>query len=190
VGSNAHGLANAKSCAVLLSFIVQLGWLPEGIGPCFRRIDRKSTSEIAPSAIQAKGQTYTAEGFKPLVTPRALETAEIPGVVADFGRAALSADEAGFDGIELHGANGYLIDQFLRDKTNHRTDQYGGSFQNRSRFLLEVTDAVVDAIGADRVGCGYHRRTLLTILMIATHKRSLIMWRKVSPGKVSLIYTW
>jgi N-ethylmaleimide reductase len=107
---------------------------------------------IAPSAIQAKGQTYTAEGFKPLVTPRALETAEIPGVVADFGRAARNADEAGFDGVELHGANGYLIDQFLRDKTNHRTDQYGGSIQNRIRFLLDVVDAVVGAIGAARVG--------------------------------------
>ena len=107
---------------------------------------------IAPSAIQANGQTYTAEGFKPLLTPRALETAEIPGVVADFGRAARNADEAGFDGVELHGANGYLIDQFLRDKTNHRSDQYGGSIQNRIRFLLDVVDAVVGAIGAARVG--------------------------------------
>jgi N-ethylmaleimide reductase len=105
---------------------------------------------IAPSAIRAEGQTYTAEGFKPLVTPRALETKEIPGVVADFRQAALNADEAGFDGVELHGANGYLIDQFLRDKTNKRTDQYGGSIENRSRFLLDVVDSVVDALGADR----------------------------------------
>jgi N-ethylmaleimide reductase len=105
---------------------------------------------IAPSAIRAEGQTYTAEGFEPLVTPRALETAEIPSVVADFSRAAHNADQAGFDGVELHGANGYLIDQFLRDKSNRRTDQYGGSIENRSRFLLEIVDAVIDGIGSDR----------------------------------------
>jgi N-ethylmaleimide reductase len=104
---------------------------------------------IAPSAIRAEGQTYTAEGFQPLVTPRALETGEIPGVVADFRQAALNANEAGFDGVELHGANGYLIDQFLRDKSNQRTDQYGGSIENRSRFLLEIVDSVIDGIGAD-----------------------------------------
>src|ERR1700737_1185560 len=107
---------------------------------------------IAPSAIRAEGQTYTAQGCKPLVTPRALETAEIPGVIADFRQAALNADHAGFDGVEIHGANGYLVDQFLRDKTNHRTDRYGGSIENRSRFLLETVDALVDGIGADRIG--------------------------------------
>jgi N-ethylmaleimide reductase len=107
---------------------------------------------IAPSAIRAEGQTYTAEGFKPLVTPRALETAEIPGVIADFRQAALNADHAGFAGVEIHGANGYLVDQFLRDKANHRTDRYGGSIENRSRFLLETVDALVDGIGADRIG--------------------------------------
>jgi N-ethylmaleimide reductase len=79
-----------------------------------------------------------------------LETAEIPSVVADFSRAAHNADQAGFDGAELHGANGYLIDQFLRDKSNRRTDQYGGSIENRSRFLLEIVDAVIDGIGSDR----------------------------------------
>jgi N-ethylmaleimide reductase len=107
---------------------------------------------IAPSAIRAEGQTYTAQGFKPLVAPRALETAEIPGVIADFRQAALNADHAGFDGVEMHGANGYLIDQFLRDKTNRRTDRYGGSIENRSRFLLETVDALVDGIEADRIG--------------------------------------
>jgi N-ethylmaleimide reductase len=107
---------------------------------------------IAPSAIRAEGQTYTAQGFKPLVTPRALETAEIPGVIADFRQAALNADHAGFDGVEMHCANGYLIDQFLRDKTNRRTDRYGGSIENRSRFLLETVDALVDGIEADRIG--------------------------------------
>jgi N-ethylmaleimide reductase len=105
---------------------------------------------VAPSAIKADGQTYTAEGFQPLLTPRALGTAEIPGIVADFRQAALNAIEACFDGVEIHGANGYLIDQFLRDKTNKRTDQYGGSIENRSRFLLEVVDAVVEAVRADR----------------------------------------
>jgi N-ethylmaleimide reductase len=107
---------------------------------------------VAPSAIKAEGQTYTAEGFQPLVMPRALETSEIPGRVADFRQAAINAMHACFDGVELHGANGYLIDQFLRDKTNKRTDQYGGSIKKRSRFLLEVVDAVIDAIGADRTG--------------------------------------
>jgi N-ethylmaleimide reductase len=104
---------------------------------------------IAPSAIRAEGQTYTAEGFQPLVTPRALKTAEISDVIADFRWAALNARQAGFDGVELHGANGYLIDQFLRDKTNQRTDQYGGSVENRSRFLLEIVDTVSGGIGAD-----------------------------------------
>jgi N-ethylmaleimide reductase len=81
-----------------------------------------------------------------------LETGEIPGRVADFRRAATNAMQACFDGVEVHGANGYLIDQFLRDKTNKRTDRYGGSIENRSRFLLEVVDAVIDAVGADRTG--------------------------------------
>ena len=107
---------------------------------------------VAPSAIKAEGQTYTAEGFQQLVTPRALETSEIPGRVADFRQAAINAMQACFDGVEVHGANGYLIDQFLRDKTNKRTDRYGGSIENRSRFLLEVVDAVIDAVGADRTG--------------------------------------
>jgi N-ethylmaleimide reductase len=81
-----------------------------------------------------------------------LETSEIPARVADFRQAAINAMQACFDGVEVHGANGYLIDQFLRDKTNKRTDRYGGSIENRSRFLLEVIDAVIEAIGADRTG--------------------------------------
>ena len=86
------------------------------------------------------------------VQPRALETAEIPGIVEDFRRGAVNAKRAGFDGVEIHGANGYLIDQFLQDSTNHRTDRYGGSIENRARFLLEITDAVVDVWGPGRVG--------------------------------------
>lgn len=85
-------------------------------------------------------------------TPRALEAEEIPGIVADFARAATNARAAGFDAVEIHGANGYLIDQFLRDSTNHRTDAYGGSRDNRLRFMTEVAEGVAKAIGADRTG--------------------------------------
>lgn len=109
---------------------------------------------VAPSAIAAKNSgTYTAE-FKPtsILTPRALETAEISGIVADFKKAAQNAMHAGFDGVEVHGANGYLLDQFLQDGSNKRTDQYGGSIENRARFLLEVMDAAISVWGAGRVG--------------------------------------
>ncbi len=107
---------------------------------------------VAPSAIKADGQLFTPEGLKDYVTPRALAIDEIPGIVADFAAGALNAKRAGFDGVEIHGANGYLIDQFLRDATNHRTDAYGGSAKNRARFLTEVVEAVIAVWGADRVG--------------------------------------
>jgi N-ethylmaleimide reductase len=107
---------------------------------------------VAPSAIAPTGQVYTPEGLKPYETPRALELSEIPGVVEQYQRGAQNAVEAGFDGVEIHGANGYLIDQFLQDGTNRRNDAYGGSVENRARFLLEVTQAVVEVWGADRVG--------------------------------------
>jgi N-ethylmaleimide reductase len=107
---------------------------------------------VAPSAITPDGFTYTLEGQRPLETPRALDIAEIPGVVRQYAEAAEHARAAGFDGVELHGAYGYLIDQFLRDGTNHRTDAYGGSIGKRVRFLLEVTEAVANVWGADRVG--------------------------------------
>jgi N-ethylmaleimide reductase len=107
---------------------------------------------VAPSALATEGQVFTPEGRKPLVTPRALETDEIPGVVDQFRLAAANAKAAGFDGVELHGANGYLLDQFLRDGSNVRTDAYGGSVPNRARFPLEVVDAVASVWGADRVG--------------------------------------
>lgn len=107
---------------------------------------------VAPSAIAPKGNCQTPEGLKPFVTPRALETSEIPAIVEEYRLGAKNALEAGFDGVEIHGANGYLIDQFLRDGTNQRTDEYGGSIENRIRFLLEVTKAVVSVWGADRVG--------------------------------------
>jgi 2,4-dienoyl-CoA reductase-like NADH-dependent reductase (Old Yellow Enzyme family) len=107
---------------------------------------------VAPSAIQPKGHVSLVRPQKPYVTPRALETNEIPGIVEAFRKGAENAKSAGFDGVEIHGANGYLLDQFLQDSTNHRTDQYGGSIENRARLMLEVTDAVISVWGADRVG--------------------------------------
>jgi N-ethylmaleimide reductase len=107
---------------------------------------------VAPSAIAPAGQAMTYDGMKPFVTPRALETAEIAGVVEDFRRGAENARQSGFDGVELHGANGYLIDQFLRDGSNKRTDRYGGSAANRARLLIEVTEAIVGEWDSDRVG--------------------------------------
>lgn len=112
---------------------------------------------VAPSAIPAGGKTYiinpdgTGE-FAETSAPRALEKAEIAGIVDDFRKGARAAIDAGFDGIELHGANGYLIDQFLKSGANRRTDEYGGSIENRARFLLEVVDAATREIGAGRVG--------------------------------------
>jgi N-ethylmaleimide reductase len=107
---------------------------------------------VAPSAIAPVGQAWTLEGMKPYVTPHALEAAEISGIVEDYRRGAKHARDAGFDGVELHGANGYLVDQFLRDGSNHRTDNYGGSARNRARFLLEVTEAILSEWGSGRVG--------------------------------------
>jgi N-ethylmaleimide reductase len=107
---------------------------------------------VAPSAIAAKTKTFIASGFADVSAPRALETGEIAGIVADYAHAAACARRAGFDGVELHGANGYLIDQFLRDGTNQRTDTYGGALENRLRFALEVTDAVLKVWPATRVG--------------------------------------
>lgn len=108
---------------------------------------------VAPSAIAPEaGEAMTYEGSKPFVTPRALEIEELPGIVEAYRQGAANALAAGFDGIEVHGANGYLLDQFLRDGTNKRTDAYGGSVENRARLLLEVTEAVVGVWGADRVG--------------------------------------
>lgn len=107
---------------------------------------------VAPSALKPAGEIYTLSGMQPFVTPRALETAEIKGIVDDYRRAAENAKEAGFDGVELHAANGYLIDQFLRDGTNLRTDAYGGSAANRARLLLEATEALTGVWGDDKVG--------------------------------------
>jgi N-ethylmaleimide reductase len=111
-----------------------------------------SALPVAPSAIRPDGRAWTSNGLQPYVTPRALETNEIAEIVEDYRRGALHARQAGFDGVELHGANGYLVDQFLRDKTNQRIDYYGGSTLNRARFLIEVTEALMSEWGAERVG--------------------------------------
>ncbi|CAB3926614.1 N-ethylmaleimide reductase [Achromobacter anxifer] len=107
---------------------------------------------VAPSAIAAQGHVSHVRPERAYVTPRALETAEIPGVVEAYRHGAKMAMEAGFDGVEVHAANGYLLDQFLQDSTNRRADAYGGSLENRARLLLEVVDACVSVWGAGRVG--------------------------------------
>lgn len=105
---------------------------------------------VAPSAIKPKGKTYTSEGMKAFETPRALTVKEIKEIIKEYAKGAKNAIEAGFDGVEIHGANGYLVDQFLRDGSNTREDEYGGSIENRSRFLFEVIKAVTAEIGADK----------------------------------------
>ncbi len=107
---------------------------------------------VAPSAIAAAGNVSHVRPPKPFVTPRALETSEIPGVIAAYSRGAANAKAAGFDGVEVHGANGYLLDQFLQDSSNKRTDAYGGPIENRARLMLEVTDACIRVWGPGRVG--------------------------------------
>ncbi|MBJ9711885.1 alkene reductase [Burkholderia gladioli] len=107
---------------------------------------------VAPSAIAAGGHVSLVRPERPFVTPRALELDEIPGIIAAYRKGAENAKLAGFDGVEIHGANGYLPDQFLQDSTNHRTDAYGGSIENRARFLLEAVDAAIEVWGAERVG--------------------------------------
>ncbi|MDQ2138039.1 alkene reductase [Alcaligenaceae bacterium B3P038] len=107
---------------------------------------------VAPSAIKAEGQTYTAQGMVDVSMPRALETAEIPGIIDQYQHAAECAKRAGFDGVEVHAANSYLLDQFLRDSTNIRDDAYGGSIIKRTRLVREVVEAVVAVWGSARVG--------------------------------------
>jgi N-ethylmaleimide reductase len=107
---------------------------------------------VAPSAIRAETKTFVHNGFADVSTPRALDIDELPGIVNDFRQAAANAIAAGFDGVEIHGANGYLLEQFIKDGANQRTDAYGGSVENRARLLLEVAGAVVQEIGADRIG--------------------------------------
>lgn len=107
---------------------------------------------VAPSAIKAVGELYTFDGMKEYEAPKALEVQEIKELVMKYANGAKNAIEAGFDGVEIHAANGYLIDQFLRDGTNSREDEYGSSIENRSRFLFEIIEAIIEEIGADKVG--------------------------------------
>lgn len=122
------------------------------VGSISHPIYHNGDKPVAPSAVKPEGETFTAKGMKEYVTPRALNTDEIPGIVEDYANAARNAVKAGFDGVEIHGANGYLIEQFIKDGTNKRDDQYGGNTENRSRFALEVVEAVTDAIGEEKTG--------------------------------------
>ena len=115
-------------------------------------LQQDGAQPVAPSAIRANARTYTRKGTHPVSTPRALGIHEIPVVAEQFRHAAKCAQDAGFDGVEIHGANGYLLDQFLRDGSNDRTDRYGGSIANRIRLLLEVTETVTSVWTSDRVG--------------------------------------
>ena len=115
-------------------------------------LQENGAAPVAPSAIRAETKTFVNNGFVDVSEPRALELDELPGIVNDFRQAAANAIAAGFDGVEIHGANGYLLDQFAKDGANVRTDAYGGSVENRARLMLEVTAAVVDEIGAERTG--------------------------------------
>ena len=115
-------------------------------------LQENGAAPVAPSALRAAGNVFTEQGFEPPSMPRALETAEIAGIVEDYRQAALRARDAGFDGVEVHAANGYLLEQFLRDSTNRRDDRYGGSIENRARLTLEVVEAVAGVWGAGRVG--------------------------------------
>jgi N-ethylmaleimide reductase len=117
-----------------------------------REIQPGRVAPVAPSAIIAEGYGYAESGPVPFSMPRALARDEIPGIITSFGTAAARAHAAGFDGVEIHGANGYLPDQFLQDGTNTRTDDYGGPIENRARFLLEATQAAIDVWGPGRVG--------------------------------------
>src|SRR3984885_853828 len=107
---------------------------------------------VAPSAIRANGKTFANNAFIDYSEPRALALEEIPGIIESFKRGAANAMEAGFDGVEVHGANGYLLDQFAKDGTNKRTDAYGGSIENRSRLMLEISRAVAAEVGPERTG--------------------------------------
>ncbi len=122
------------------------------VGRISHSIYHEGSLPVAPSAIRPAGKTYTFEGMKTFETPRALTVEEIKEIVKEYANGAKNAIEAGFDGVEIHGANGYLVDQFLRDGSNIREDEYGGSIENRSYFLFEVIKAVTAKIGADKTG--------------------------------------
>jgi N-ethylmaleimide reductase len=115
-------------------------------------LQANGSAPVGPSAIRAKGKTFVGGAFTDISEPRALELSEIPGIIESFRRGAANALEAGFDGVEIHGANGYLLDQFARDGANKRTDAYGGAIENRAKLMLEVAKAVTAEAGAERTG--------------------------------------
>ena len=120
----------------------------------FRMFDLQENSQapVAPSAIRAKGKTFVGGTFADVSEPRALTLEEIPGIIEDFKRGTANAMAAGFDGVEIHGANGYLLEQFAKDGTNKRTDAYGGSIENRARLMLEISKVVAAEAGPERTG--------------------------------------
>lgn len=138
---------------------------------------------VAPSAIAAKGHVSLLRPKRDYVTPRALETGEIAGIVAAFRRGAELAKVAGFDGVEIHGANGYLLDQFLQDSTNHRTDRYGGPIENRARLMLEVTDAAIDVWGPTGWACIWPRAATCMTWGIPTPPPHLVMCHRTGPAR-------
>ncbi len=115
-------------------------------------LQANNAAPVAPSAIRAKGKTFVGNTFADVSEPRALTLEEIPGIIESYKRGAANAIEAGFDGVEIHGANGYLLDQFAKDGANKRTDAYGGSIENRARLMLEVSKTITETIGAERTG--------------------------------------
>lgn len=115
-------------------------------------LQENGAAPVAPSAIRAETKTVVNNGFVDVSAPRALDLHELPGIVNDFRRGAANAIAAGFDGVEVHGANGYLLDQFAKDGANHRTDAFGGTIENRARLMIEVTEAVANEVGPERTG--------------------------------------
>jgi len=145
---------------------------------------------VSSTARRAEGKTYVGGAFEPVSTPRALRTDEIPGLVEDYRRAALNAIEAGFDGVEVHGANGYLIEQFLRDSINDRTDIYGGPVENRVRLLLEVMRAVTGAIGGGRTGLRLSPVTPANAAALDSHPQALFEHavRELAPLNLAFLH--
>ncbi len=131
---------------------------------------------VAPSPVRAAGQQFTPEGMQDYVVPRELTTAEIDATVRDFADAARNAMEAGFDGVQIHAGNGFLLHQFLSENTNHRTDAYGGSVAHRIRFTVEVTEAVAAAVGNEHTAVRVSRATRTTTSPRATPRRCTRRW--------------
>lgn len=146
------------------------------------------TAPVAPSAIRADAKTFVNDGFADVSEPRALEPDEITGIVEDFRNAAANAIAAGFDGVEIHAANGYLLDQFLKETANVRTDAYGGSVENRARLVLEVAAAVADEIGAERTGIRISPVGPLNGIVVNTSQQAQYNYLVEKLDALSLVY--